>query len=143
MTRRTAAGAPEFKPGPGFPPGPEFPVWGARSPLGAQRELPDYDPAAKWVRLGAVVVLLPLMAFDLMILGLSPMALDHCERGEACWGEIHGAITIAGVALLAAAVTLLVSLCLRSRRGRRAARGWLVAGAALAALTSLAALFTL
>lgn len=139
MTRRTE-GTPEFTPGPGFGPGPDFPVWGARSPLGALRDSPDYDPAAKWVRLVSVVLLVPLMLADLMFLGLSPMALDHCAPGEACNGQLRGLIAFAGASLLASAVLLLASLCLASRRGRRAARGWLVGGAVIAAVTCLAAL---
>ncbi|MFD3516083.1 hypothetical protein [Streptomyces sp. NPDC058657] len=146
MTRRNS-GTPEFDPGPGPGPGPGtgrgLATWDPRFPLGALQLSPDYDPAAKWVRFGAVALLVPLMLADLMFLGLSPMALDHCAPSEPCYGQLHGLITVATLALLAAAVLLVVSLCLPSRRRRRAARNWLVAGAATAALTSLAALASL
>ncbi|MFI5806471.1 hypothetical protein [Streptomyces sp. NPDC051561] len=132
-------------PGPGPAPGPNpghgVPTWGPDSPLGRLRDSPEYDPSAKWVRLGAALLLVPLMLADLMFLGLSPMALDKCDP-EAC-AQIRGAISTSGAALSAAAALLVASLCLTSRRKRRAARWWLVVGAATAAVASLGALFTL
>ncbi|MFJ2739261.1 hypothetical protein ACIO3O_06290 [Streptomyces sp. NPDC087440] len=141
MTRRTADLGPTAA-GPANS-AQRFPTWGPQTPLGALRASADHDPAAKWIRLAAVLVLVPAMLFVLMLLGLSPMALDHCEPADPCYGEITGRINVAFVSLIVGAVPFLASLALPSHRKFRAARGFLVAATVAALALSLGSLWSL
>ncbi|CAM5602527.1 hypothetical protein SSPIM334S_02417 [Streptomyces spiroverticillatus] len=121
----------------------KVPTWGPQTPLGLLRDSADHDPSAKWIRLAAVLVLVPAMLIILMFLGLSPMALDHCEPTEPCYDQITGAIYVSFGSLIVGALLFLASLALPSHRKFRAARWYLVAGTVGALALSFGSLWSL
>ncbi|MDT0453938.1 hypothetical protein [Streptomyces hesseae] len=106
--------------------------------------LPDVDSKA-WVTSAlAAVVMLPLLAFDLMFIGLSPMATDSCGP-DHCSAALNHALLAAPIVWLVALALLITTWALPSRKRFREPRvitALLSAAAGLACLSILANLPT-